>query len=98
MMLCFCIFVGSNKHFQFHSISTACCLFVDDTELPAIWSPMAKTDHVTLVTLQPTSDEYRRVNNMLISSAGGTVKRVISVRITYHTVVMHISTYTVHCK
>ncbi|KAI0224447.1 Protein mono-ADP-ribosyltransferase PARP14 [Lamellibrachia satsuma] len=51
----------------------------DDTELPTNWSPMAKTDHVTLVTLQPTSDEYQRVNNMLISSARGTVKRVISI-------------------
>ena len=82
MMLCFCIFVGSNKHFQFHSISIACCLFVDDTELPAIWSPMAKTDHVMPVTLQPTSDEYRRVKDLFTSSAQGTVKRVMSVRIT----------------
>ena len=81
-MLCFCVIVGSNKHLQFHSNGTACCLFVDDTELPAIWYPMAKTDHVMLVTLQPTSDEYRRVKDLFTSSAQGTVKVVISVRIT----------------
>ncbi|KAI0212217.1 Protein mono-ADP-ribosyltransferase PARP14, partial [Lamellibrachia satsuma] len=51
----------------------------DDTELPAIWSPMAKTDHVMPVTLQPTSDEYRRVKDLFTSSAQGTVKRVMSI-------------------
>ena len=45
-------------------------------ELPSNWSPMDDDEHVKLVMLQATSQEYKKVESAFISTAQRTVSSV----------------------
>ena len=45
-------------------------------KLPSHWSSMDDNEHVKLETLQPTSQEYKKVETTFMSTTQGTVNTV----------------------
>ena len=70
-------------------------MILGSVELPSHWSPMDGDEHVKLVQVQATSQEYKTVESTFMSTAQQTVnsiKKVIIIEILYTLCVFIFST------
>ena len=55
------------------------CSLLTDCQLPKSWDPMAASESFKQVPLNPTSTEYRDVEQSVMSTAARTVNQILNV-------------------
>jgi len=74
-----------SKHVHIVKCSSVHCALLSDSQLPKSWDPMTTSESFKQVALNPTSAEYRDVEQKIRSTANNTVNQIISVNTSYST-------------